>query len=84
MLSPQQSSPDRHSAGPPSSELRDLAPEPIGHPTSVAVGPEEDRAVVTVDAGNLKALACEEEANLGTDEAARSRHQQGFLGHMPL
>ena len=48
----------------------DIAAEALQHPTGIALGTEEEGAVVAVDAGNFEPLAGEEDGDFRTDQSA--------------
>ena len=50
----------------------DFAPEPVEHPTGIAFGSEEDRAMVAVDADDVKPTAGEEDRDFGANQATRA------------
>ena len=58
-----------------------LAPQAFEDPTGIAFRTEEDGAMIAVDAGYAKALTGEEEGDLRTNQATRSRNQNGWAGH---
>ena len=49
---------------------RDLPAEPVCDPASISIGAEKHGAVVAVDSRDLKAVAREERADFGADQAA--------------
>ena len=58
-----------------------FAPQAFQNPTGIAFRTEEDCAMVTVDACDAEALTGEEEGNLRSDQATRSRDQDGWAVH---
>ena len=57
----------------------DLAAQALQHPTGVALGPEENRAMVVVDPVDLKSLARKKPGDFRANQSAGAGHEYG--GH---